>query len=156
MTQALQEDIRKVLDRQGTTDPSFNSIASRLIEVFDAKIGVIYTLDAGTGMLKLRCHGGMARETAEKLRFLCMGKDIPGQVAATRKAIQGCHQGESGLQSSQRESEVYTTGTLFVPMLHENVLLGVLGIGKGFHHEYAPDEVAFLSSIANLIAAYLK
>lgn len=156
MTQILQDDIRKVLDRQGTTDPSFAAVACRLVEVFDAKIGVIYTLDPGTGMLKLRCHCGIAKEAAEKLRFLCMGKDLPGHVAATRKPIQGCQQSESGIKSSSAESEVYTTGTLFVPMLHENTLLGVLGIGKGFHHEYAPDEIAALSSIAYLIATYLK
>ncbi len=156
MTETLQEDIRKILDRQGTMDPTFNSIACKIVEEFDAKIGVIYTLDAGTGMLKLRCHCGIEKEAAGKLRFLCMGKDIPGQVAATRKAIQGCHQSESGVKSSGPEFEVFTAGTLFVPMLHENAMMGVLGIGKGFHREYAPDEIASLTSIAHLIAAYLK
>src|SRR4051812_42449450 len=92
LTSGLQEEIRRVLDRQGTTDPSFSSIACRLVESFDAKTGVVYTLDPGTGMLKLRCHCGIAKETAEKLRFLCMGKELPGQAAATRKAVQGIHQ----------------------------------------------------------------
>jgi len=156
MIQVLQDDIRKVLDRQGTTDPTFNSIACRLVESFDAKIGVIYTLDAGTGMLKLRCHCGIAKEAAGRLRFLCMGKDLPGHVATTRKAVQGCQQNDLGIRSSSPELDVYTTGTLFVPMLHDNALMGVLGIGKGFHHEYAPDEIASLTSIANLIAVYLK
>ena len=155
MTQVLQDDIRKALDHQGTTDPSFASIACRITEVFDARIGVIYTLDAGTGMLKLRCHCGVAKESAEKLRFLCMGKDLPGHSAMTRKPVQGCQQADLGLQASS-ESDLYTTGTLFVPMIHDNALLGVLGIGKGFHHEYAPDEIASLSSIASLIATYLK
>lgn len=156
MTETLQDDIHKILDRQGTMDPTFASIASRLIEEFDAKIGVIYTLDSGTGMLKLRCHCGIEKEAAGKLRFLCMGRDIPGHVAATKKPMQGCHQSESGIKSSAPEFEVFTAGTLFVPMLHENTLTGVLGIGKGFHHEYAPDEIAALSSIAHLIATYLK
>ena len=155
MTQTLQDDVRKILDRQGTTDPSFTSIACRLLEFFDAKIGVVYTLDAGTGMLKLRCLCGVPKETAEKLRFLYMGKDLPGQVAAKRKAMQGS-QSDPGLKSSSSEFEIFNTGTLFVPMLHENILYGVLGIGKGFIHEYVPDEIASLASIGHLIAAYLK
>ncbi len=155
MTSGLQEEIRRVLDRQGTTDPTFTSITCRLVETFDAKIGVIYTLDAGTGMLKLRCHCGIPKEHAQELRFFCVGKDLPGRVAASRKPLQGFHLNESSSKFSP-EFDIFIPGTLFVPMLHENTLLGVLGIGKSFHHEYAPDEIASLSSIAHLIAAYLK
>jgi signal transduction protein with GAF and PtsI domain len=154
MTQALQDEIRKLLDRQGTTDPSFASIACRIVETFDVKIGVVYTLDPGTGMLKLRCHCGIPKDQAGKLRFLCMGKDIPGHVATSRKPLQGCHGVPS--KSHEPEFEIYGIGTLFVPMMHEDALTGVLGIGKGFHHEYAPDEVERLTSLGNLIASYLK
>jgi len=168
MTSGLQEEIRRVLDRQGTTDPTFTSITCRLVENFDAKIGVVYTLDAGTGMLKLRCHCGIPKEHAEKLRFFPVGKDLPGKVAASRKPLQGFHLNDANDSSTSTPSnpspsskfspefDIFTTGTIFVPMLHDNTLLGVLGIGKSFHHEYAPDEIAFLSSIAHLIAAYLK
>jgi hypothetical protein len=56
------------------------------------------------------------------------------------------------------EREVLPEGSLFVPMLSDNTLRGVLGIAKDFHREYAyaPDEVSRLTSVGRLIATYLK
>lgn len=153
MTTALKEDVRKVLEKQGTSDLAFESIAEKLRSVFDAEVAIAYTLDAATGMLKLRCHSGVSRADAEKLRFLRLGKGLPGQAATSRRPVQAL---QSGCTACPEELEILPQGSLFVPMVWENSLRGVLGVAKNFHREYAPDEVAALSSIALLIAAYLK
>jgi signal transduction protein with GAF and PtsI domain len=153
MTPTLQEDIRKVLDRQGTSDLAFDSIVSRLMSVFDAEAAVVYTLDPATGMLKLRCHDGLPRNISDKLRFLCIGKGLPGKAAVMRRPVQSIHSPEF---ACAEELEVLPPGSLFVPMLSENSLRGVIGVAKNFHREYAPDEVAALTAVAALIAAYLK
>ncbi|MCD6025185.1 MAG: histidine kinase [Fibrobacteria bacterium] len=153
MTPTLQEDIRKVLDRQGTSDLAFDSIVSRLMTVFDAEAAVVYTLDPATGMLKLRCHDGLPRNISDRLRFLCIGKGLPGKAAVMRQPIQSIHDPES---ACAEELEALPPGSLFVPMLSDNCLRGVLGVAKNFHREYAPDEVAALTAVAALIAAYLK
>lgn len=153
MTPTLQEDIRKVLDRQGTSDLAFDSIVARLMTVFDAEAAVVYTLDPATGMLKLRCQDGLPRNISGRLRFLCIGKGLPGKAAVMRRPVQSIHDPES---ACAEELEALPPGSLFVPMLSENSLRGVLGIAKNFHREYAPDEVAALAAVAALIAAYLK
>lgn len=153
MTTALREDVRKVLEKQGTSDLAFESIATKLRSVFDVEAAVVYTLDAATGMLKLRCHSGISRAECEKLRFLHLGKGRPGQAAVLRRPVQAI---QPDCKACPEELEALPHGTLFVPMVHENSLRGVLGIAKNFHREYAPDEVAALSGIAALIAGYLK
>jgi signal transduction protein with GAF and PtsI domain len=153
MTPALQEDIRKVLDRQGTSDLAFDAIVGRLMSVFDAEAAVVYTLDAATGMLKLRCHNGLPRVIADKLRFLCIGKGLPGKAAVLRRAVQAIHHPDS---ACAEELEVLPPGSLFVPILLGDSLRGVIGIAKHFHREYAPDEVSSLTSVAGLVARYLK
>jgi signal transduction protein with GAF and PtsI domain len=153
MSTALQEDVRKVLEKQGTSDLAFESIAAKLLATFDAKVAIAYTLDGATGMLKLRCHSGISRADAEKLRFLRLGKGLPGQTAALRQPLQAIHAGDC---ACPEELETLPPGSLFVPMVWENSLRGVLGIAQDFHREYAPDEVAALASIARLIADYLK
>jgi signal transduction protein with GAF and PtsI domain len=154
MTTALKDDVRKVLEKQGTSDLAFESIAAKLRAVFDAEAAIAYTLDSATGMLKLRCHSGVSRADAEKLRFLRLGKGLPGQAATSRRPVQALQAG--GCVACPEELEALPQGSLFVPMVWENSLRGVLGIAKNFHREYAPDEVAALSSIALLIASYLK
>ena len=153
MTPALHEDVRKVLERQGTSDLAFDTIVARLMSVYDAEAAVVYTLDAATGMLKLRCHNGLPKNISEKLRFLCLGKGLPGKAAVLRRAVQAIHHPES---ACAEELEVLPPGSLFVPVLSENTLRGVIGIAKNFHREYAPDEVASLTAVAVLIATYLK
>jgi signal transduction protein with GAF and PtsI domain len=153
MTPALREEIQKVLDRQGTSDLAFDAVASKLLVEFDAEAAVVYTLDPATGLLKLRCHHGLQREAAAKIRFLCMGKGLAGRTASTREPIQGL--ANIAAQCAE-ERDTLPEGSLFVPMLSENSLRGVLGIAKNFHREYAPDEVADLSAVGRLIASYLK
>lgn len=153
MTATLQDAIQKVLDRQGTSDLALEAVASLVLQEFDAQKAVVYTLDKGTGMLKLRCHAGIDRAAADAIRFLCMGKGLTGKAATERGPVQGRHHADACCAG---EREVLPEGSLFVPMLDGDALRGVLGIAKEFHREYAPDEVASLSAIARLIAAYLK
>ncbi len=153
MTPALRDEIQKVLDRQGTSDLAFDSIACKILGEFDAQTAVVYTLDAGTGMLKLRCHCGLDREAAARIRFLCVGKGLAGRAASTREPVEGMRHAAS---VCVEERETLPEGSLFVPMVTENSLRGVLGIAKNFHPNYAPDEVADLTSVARLIATYLK
>ena len=153
MTSTLHDAVQKVLDRQGTSDLALDAVAELILEQFDAHKAVVYTLDKGTGMLKLRCHVGIDRSAVDAIRFLCMGKGLTGKAATERGPIQGWQHADSRCAG---EKDVLPEGSLFVPMLAEDALRGVLGIAKDFHREYAPDEVAALSSIARLIAAYLN
>jgi signal transduction protein with GAF and PtsI domain len=153
VTPALRDEIQKILDRQGTSDPAFGAVAARLMADFDAEAAVVYTLDTGTGMLKLRCHEGIDRASSEKIRFLCVGKGLSGAAAGRREPVQGLRDPKA---ACVEEREVLPEGSLFVPMLADDSLRGVLGIAKHYHREYAPDEVAALSAVARLIASYLK
>jgi signal transduction protein with GAF and PtsI domain len=153
MTPALRLEIQKVLDRQGTSDLAFDSIACKILGEFDAQTAVVYTPDAGTGMFKLRCHCGLDRASADKIRFQCMGKGLAGKAASLREPVQAWQYPEA-LAAAERE--VLTEGTLYVPMIADHSLRGVLGIAKEFRREFAPDEIAALSAVARLIAPYLK
>jgi signal transduction protein with GAF and PtsI domain len=153
MTPALREEIQKILNRQGTSDLAFDAIACKILGEFDAQMAVVYTLDASTGLLKLRCHCGLSREAAQKIRFQCLGKGLSGKAASGREPVQGW---QNAAVPCAEERETLPEGSLFVPMLSENSLRGVLGIAKDFHRAYAPDEVAALSAAARLIASYLK
>jgi signal transduction protein with GAF and PtsI domain len=153
MTPGLRVEIQKVLDRQGTSDLAFDSIACKLLGEFDARSAVVYTPDAATGMLKLRCHCGLDRVSADKIRFLCVGKGLSGKAASLREPVQGWQYPEA---LCPEEREVLPEGTLYVPMITGNAVRGVLGIAKEFRREYAPDEIAALAAVARLIAPYLK
>lgn len=153
MTPALHAEIRNVLDRQGTSDLAFDSIAGKLLEEFEAQTAVVYTPDAATGMLKLRCHCGLARAAADKIRFLCMGKGLSGKAASLRKPVQGRKHPEA---LCPEEREVLPEDTLYVPMMTGDAVRGVLGIAKPRGGEYAADDIAALASVGRLIAPYLK
>lgn len=153
MTPALHAEIRNVLDRQGTSDLAFGSIARKLLGEFEAQTAVVYTPDAATGLFKLRCHSGIERDAADKIRFLCVGKGLTGKAATLREPVLA-RQCPEALCAEERE--VLPENTLYVPMMTGEAVCGVLGIAKPFGVEYAPDEIAALASVARLIAPYLK
>ena len=152
MTPALHVEIQNVLDRQGTSDLALEAIARKLLTEFDARFVLIHTPDAATGMLKLRCHAGLDRDMADKVRFLCRGKGLSGTAVSLRRPIQGWQHPDA---TCAEERDVFSEGTLHVPLLFGDAPCGVLGIAKTYHTRYAPDEIAALAAVARLIASYL-
>lgn len=153
----LLEDLRRILDRQGTTDPACDTVLEKVLEAFECQVGTIHSLDPDTGMLKLRARRGIPDIILDKVRMIPIGKGMAGLAAERRQAVQVCNlqSDESGVaKPGAKTTEM--EGSVAAPMIFEERLRGTLGIAKPVAYEFTKEELDALMAIGSLMASYLK
>ena len=153
----LLEDVRKVLERQGTMDPAFDAVLEKLLAAFDCQVGTIHTLETTTGMLKLRAKRGIPDVILDKVKLIPIGKGMAGIAAERREAVQVCNlQTDNSGVAKPGAKETQMEGSVAAPMIHNGVLYGTLGVAKPVAYEFTPEETTALMAVGNLIASFLK
>ncbi len=150
---ALREDLQNLLQRQGTSDLALQAVAASVKLELEADAALVYTLDAGTGLLKLRCHPGISTADATGIRFHCIGKGLPGLAAARQEPIQSAFETTS---MTPEERAVLPANSLFFPLIFDGRMRGVIGVARQADAPWAPETVSLLTGVARLIATYLK
>ncbi len=153
----LLEEIRKVLDRSGTTDPSCDQILEKTLLAFDCQVGTIHSLDPDTGMLKLRARRGIPDIILDKVRIIPIGKGMAGIAAERKQAVQVCNlQTDDSGVAKPGAKETQMEGSIAAPMLIDGKLRGTLGVAKPVAYEFTKEEMDCLMAVGSLIASYLK
>src|SRR4051812_39671878 len=88
---ALLGEIRNLLEKGGDADAALEAVLARLLQAFDCVVGTIHTLDAATGMLKLRARRGIPDSILDKVRMIPVGKGMAGIAAERRQPVQVCN-----------------------------------------------------------------
>jgi signal transduction protein with GAF and PtsI domain len=155
--ESIIEEIEKVLQHQGTMDPAFEAILEKVLAAFDCPVGSIHTMDSGTGMLRMRARRGIPDVILDKVKMIPIGKGMAGIAAERKQPVQVCNLqtddsgvAKPGARNTQME------GSIAVPMIHEGILTGVIGVAKPITYEFNQDETDSLLSIGRLVASYLK
>jgi L-methionine (R)-S-oxide reductase len=158
MTQdELLEDVRKILDRSGTTDPSCDQILEKTLIAFDCQVGTIHSLDRETGMLKLRAKRGIPDVILDKVRMIPIGKGMAGIAAERKQAVQVCNlQTDSSGVAKPGAKETKMEGSVAAPMLVDGKLRGTIGVAKPVYYEFTKEEMDCLMAVGAMVASYLK
>jgi L-methionine (R)-S-oxide reductase len=155
--EALLDEVRKILDRSGTIDPSCEQILEKLLEAFDCQVGTIHSLDPDTGMLKLRARRGIPDVILDKVRMIPIGKGMAGIAAERKQAVQVCNlQTDSSGVAKPGAKETQMEGSVAAPMLVDGKLRGTLGVAKPVAYEFTKEEMDTLMAVGSLVASYLK
>jgi L-methionine (R)-S-oxide reductase len=153
----LLEDLRKILDRQGTTDPACDSLLEKVLQGFDCQVGTIHSLDRDTGMLKLRARRGIPDIILDKVRMIPIGKGMAGIAAERKQAVQVCNlQTDTSGVAKPAAKDTQVEGSVAAPMLFEGKVRGTIGVAKPIAYEFTKEEMDSLMAIGTLIASYLK
>lgn len=155
--EVLIEEVRRIMDRQGTMDPAFDAVLEKLLQSFDCQVGTIHSLDRDTGMLKLRARRGVPDVILDKVRLIPIGKGMAGIAAERKQAVQICNlQTDNSGVAKPMAKETKMEGSVAAPMLNGGVLYGTLGVAKPVAYEFTQEEMDTLMSVGALIANYLK
>lgn len=154
---ALLADIRAILQKGGNADPAMDQVLSKLLDAFQCQVGTIHTVDASTGMLKLRARRGIPDSILDKVKLIPIGKGMAGIAAERKQAVQVCNlQTDTSGVAKPGARDTKMEGSISAPMLLEGKVYGTLGVGKPVPYEFSEEESAALLEAGALIASYVK
>jgi signal transduction protein with GAF and PtsI domain len=155
--ETLLADIRAVLQKGGNADPAMDQVLGKLLEAFQCQVGTIHTVDASTGMLKLRARRGIPDSILDKVKMIPIGKGMAGIAAERKQAVQVCNlQTDTSGVAKPGAKDTKMEGSISAPMLLGGKLYGTLGVGKPVPYEFSDEESNALMEAGELIATFIK
>jgi L-methionine (R)-S-oxide reductase len=155
--EALKSEVRKLLQQGGDTDPALEQVLGKLLEAFDCPVGTIHTVDAATGLLKLRARRGIPDSILDKVRMIPIGKGMAGIAAERMQPVQVCNlQTDASGVAKPGAKDTKMEGSISAPMILNGKLMGTLGVAKPVPYEFSPQEEALLLEAGAVIASCLK
>ena len=133
-----------------------DDVLAKVLELFECTTGTIHFWNTESELLELAAQQGIPEFLLEKVAKIPMGKGIAGAAAKQRDAVQICNlqTDDSGVAKPDAK-HTKVAGSVAVPILQGDTLLGTLGIGKLEPYDFSEAEVAQLNRIADWIAASL-
>ncbi len=153
-------DLSRQVEALLKQDPDRNNALQQALRLvlgqFQSETGTIHLLDAAAQELHLAAQVGLPPAMLGVVQLIPVGKGIAGQTVARGGPVAICNiqKDESGVtRPGARQAGV--GGALCVPLRHDAVIVGTLGIGTAREHEYTPAETRALEEIGRVFAAHL-
>ena len=128
-----------------------------VLKKFSAQMGTLHRFDESTQMLHLvAAAGSIPPPVLEATRNIPIGKGIAGQAAKDRRPVSICNlqaKSDGALPSGAKKSGSF--GSLCVPILIEDKLVGTLGIGCHYEKEFSAQETESLIESGKSLAALM-
>ena len=135
---ALLADVRATLQKGGNSDPTMDLVLSKLLEAFQCQVGTIHTIDASTGMLKMRARRGIPDSILDKVRMIPIGKGMAGIAAERKQAVQVCNlQTDTSGVAKPGAKDTKMEGSISAPMMLDGKVYGTVGVGKPIPYEFS-------------------
>ncbi len=149
-------EICRILEEPGPADAKLLQALDTILGRLGCTVGTIHALDAATQILELRAHRGIPGSIFERVRRVPVGKGMAGLAAERRMAVQVCNlqTDESGV-ARPAAKETGMRGSIAVPVLDGEVLLGTLGVGKSAPYDFSEEEAALLGRLGVVIGRRL-
>ena len=152
----LCTEIEVRLAKEGTSEAALQAILGQLLSAFGCTVGTLHSIDADTGMLRLRVHRGLPDTLLPRVQLIPIGKGMAGLAAERRAPVQVCNlQTDTSGAAKPSAKETGVEGSVAVPMLRADRVRGVLGIAKPVAGEFSEREIAALLQIAGVVGQFL-
>ena len=153
----LKSEIRTLLQQGGDTEPVLTAVLGKLLEAFQCPVGTIHTLDAPSGLLKLRARRGIPDSILDKVSMIPIGKGMAGIAAERMQPVQVCNlQTDSSGVAKPGAKDTKMEGSISAPMILDGKLKGTLGVAKPVPYEFSDAESALLLEAGAIIASFVK
>jgi signal transduction protein with GAF and PtsI domain len=154
---SLLSAIAGCLEKDGATDAALQTVLERVLGHFECTTGTLHSLDAATGLLRLRAQRGLPEALLPRVGTIPIGKGMAGIAAERRQPVQVCNlQSDASGVVRPGAKETRMEGSIAVPILAGDALRGVLGVAKPVVYEFTADETAALLEIAATVGRFLQ
>jgi len=146
------DDIRAVVLTQLTGKSheaiDFETVLQSLLSYYGCLTGTLHRLEAD-GLLHLVAQRGIPEAIIDRVRVIPVGKGMAGLAAERREPVQMCNlQTDTSGDAKPGAKLTQMKGSIAVPMIIDDQLVGVLGVAKPEEYEFTDEEIAELTDIA--------
>jgi len=134
-------------------DAGWQHLLATVVSNFDCTTGTLHFLDQETQLLKMQAHVGVPDFLLPKLATIPIGKGVAGIAAERKKPVAMCklQTDDSGVaRPAAKETKV--EGSVAAPLLLNDTLYGVIGIGKRVPYDFTEAETQELMAIGEAIS----
>lgn len=136
------------LDKDAPLEP----LLELILERFQCQVGTVHFLSASSGLLELSAHKGLPDFVVEKTRKIPIGKGMAGLAAERKEPVQVCNlQTDDSGVAKPAAKQTRAEGSIAIPMLIKDRVVGTLGVAKRVAYDFSPDEQSALLAIASKI-----
>ncbi|MBW8888772.1 MAG: GAF domain-containing protein [Fibrobacteres bacterium] len=134
-----------------------DQVLSKLLEAFQCQVGTIHTIDASTGMLKMRARRGIPDSILDKVKMIPIGKGMAGIAAERKQAVQVCNlQTDTSGVAKPGAKDTKMEGSISAPMMLDGKVYGTVGVGKPIPYEFSDEESGAIMDAGAVIASFVK
>ena len=131
-------------------------VLSTLLGHYQCVTGTIHRLDPNDGLLHLVAQRGIPDAIMDRVRIIPVGKGMAGLAAERLKPVQVCNlQTDTSGDAKPGAKLTEMKGSIAVPMIVDDRLVGVLGVAKPEEYQFTDDQIAELETIATDIGSKL-
>ncbi len=135
----------------------FHHILKLILQYFSFDTGTLHVFNQDDQHLYLvAASEGIPEHIFEKIQRIPLGKGIAGTAAATQKPVSICNlQTESNIFVPPKAKEMGIQGSLCIPLLKNDKVMGTLGVAWKGNRDSTKLEQTHLLSIGHLLAKSL-
>lgn len=153
-TQNVLRSLKKVIKQKLSVEEKINQITKLTAKELKVEACSFYIIRPGD-VLELYATCGLDKKAVHET-YLRIGEGLNGEVALTRKPLMVSNVWKhSGFVYKPETKELNLNSFAAVPVIHQDVLLGVLSIQKKEIHTFVEKEMDFLGVISMLISDLL-
>lgn len=144
------------LETAPSTD-GWHEILATILDEMGCQTGTLHRYEPTSTQLGLVAQIGIPDELLEKVNLIPLGKGIAGAAAERREAVQLCNlQTDSSGVAAEGAKKTQVSGSLAVPVLEGEDLIGTLGVGMVSPHEFSETESDRLWQISRWLSPMLS
>jgi L-methionine (R)-S-oxide reductase len=139
------------------TEIDWQKLLETVVSNFDCTTGTLHFLDEKTQLLLVQAHAGVPDFLLPKLAAIPIGKGMAGIAAERKKPVEMCNlqtDGSGVARPAAKETKV--EGSVAAPLILDEVLYGVIGVGKRVPYDFTATETRELMAIGEAISGVLK
>ncbi len=134
-------------------DAGWQHLLATVVSNFDCTTGTLHFLDQETQLLKMQAHVGVPDFLLPKLATIPIGKGMAGIAAERKKPVEMCNlQTDDSGVARPAAKETKVEGSVAAPLLLNDTLYGVIGIGKRVPYDFTEAETQELMAIGEAIS----
>lgn len=136
-----------------TAAPPWESVLDLLLDHFGCALGTVHLLDRDGVTLRLVAHRNLPPPVQQIVATVPIGKGMAGIAAERREPVQVCNlQTDASGVVRPGAKMTQMEGSVAVPMLDGDRLIGVFGIAKPVAYEFTAAEMAALRRVGARLA----
>lgn len=149
--------LNKIMPLLEKSEIEWQLVLNTVVTSYNCTTGTLHFLDEKNQLLQVQAHVGVPDFLIPKLSVIPIGKGMAGIAAERKEPVEMCNLQTDGSGVARPDAkETKVEGSIAAPLMLDNILYGVIGIGKRVPYDFTDAETQELMAIGEAICVLIK